>query len=176
MPSAKVVCLFINGTAEPWEFSRFSRGWREQEEAVAGAGGRRPGVPRLQQVRGGVGSVGCVGCVVLGVVEGGPERCRDEQGSRSREGQSSSRAEPGALGGAAGHAWCQGVAALTKGRRLNHSWSSSFQMTLKKRNVNKLKQKKTKVFLGGQTNLKQKKKKGRITKHWDQKRTEPGVC
>lgn len=43
------------------------------------------------------------------------------------------------------------------------------QMTLKKkkkRNVNKFKKKK--VFLGRQTNLKQKKKKGGVTKHWDQ--------
>lgn len=57
---------------------------------MAGPGGRRPGVPRLQQVRGGVGTVwGCVGGVrFLGWWMGDPSERRDEQGragSRSRE-------------------------------------------------------------------------------------------
>lgn len=108
--------LFINGTAEPWDFSVFpGPRLREAGGGRGGAGGRRPGVPRLQQVRGCVGGVWGV-CGFSGVMDGGPER-RDEQGREAagrREGSAHPGMRPGALGGAAGRGWCQGVAALTR--------------------------------------------------------------
>lgn len=72
--------LFINGTAEPWDFSRFSRAEAEggRRRPWWGRRARRPRVPRLQQVRGCVAGVWGV-CGFSGVMDGGPER-RDEQG------------------------------------------------------------------------------------------------
>lgn len=96
MPSAKVVYLL---TARPSPgISPVFPGPRLREAGGGrgGAGGRRPGVPRLQQVRGCVGGVWGV-CGFSGVMDGGPER-RDEQGrggSREKGRERSSRDEAG---------------------------------------------------------------------------------